>query len=146
VAKAVTESTTTAKAIDDFLTKTIGAGRAPDWAPLLGMLTEVRKALAPFVSQPGGADSAEEGGTAAAGTGKSGQIQSRQDVVRMLDRLCDYYNRAEPSSPVPLLLRRAQRLAEMNFLEVIGDLSPDALASVQNVTGAKPAAPPTPAG
>ncbi|HEX5175868.1 MAG TPA: hypothetical protein VFV83_02510, partial [Chthoniobacteraceae bacterium] len=75
------------------------------------------------------------------GGGGSGNIQSRQDVIRMLDKLCDYYSRAEPSSPVPLLLRRAQRLAEMNFLEIIGDLSPEALAPVQNVTGVKPTAP-----
>ena len=38
---------------------------------------------------------------------------------------------------------RAQRLAEMSFLEIIGDLSPEALLPVQNVTGTKPAAPPS---
>jgi type VI secretion system protein ImpA len=141
VVGAVTEAAATANAIDDFLTKTIGAARAPDWAPLLGALNEIRKALAPFVAQPGefGAGNEADGGGSSGGTGA---IQSRQDVIRTLDRLCDYYGRAEPSSPVPLLLRRAQRLAEMNFLEIIGDLSPEALAPVQNVTGVKPAAPP----
>lgn len=141
VVAAVADSTATANAIDDFLTRTIGAGRAPDWAPLLAALNEIRKALAPFVSQPGelGEGNETAGGAASGGTGP---IQSRQDVIRSLDRLCDYYSRAEPSSPVPLLLRRAQRLAEMNFLEIIGDLSPEALAPVQNVTGVKPGAAP----
>ena len=141
VVAAVADSTATANAIDDFLTRTIGAGRAPDWAPLLAALNEIRKALAPFVSQPGESGEGNEtaGGAASGGTGP---IQSRQDVIRSLDRLCDYYSRAEPSSPVPLLLRRAQRLAEMNFLEIIGDLSPEALAPVQNVTGVKPGAAP----
>jgi type VI secretion system protein ImpA len=142
VMTAVIESTASANAIDDFLTKTIGAGRAPDWAPLLGTLNDVRKAVAPFVAQPGESGAATGDEAATAPTGTSGAIQSRQDVIRTLDRLCDYYGRAEPSSPVPLLLRRAQRLAEMNFLEIISDLSPEALAPVQNVTGTKPAAPP----
>jgi type VI secretion system protein ImpA len=144
VMSAVTGSVSTAKAVDDFLTSTIGADRAPDWAPLLTTLQEVRNALAPFVGQTVEADGGSAMGQAGggAGGGTSGSIQTRQDVIRMLDRLCDYYSRAEPSSPVPLLLRRAQRLAEMNFLEIIGDLSPEALAPVQNVTGVKPAVPP----
>jgi len=142
VMSAITGSVSTAKAVDDLLTSTIGAGRAPNWAPLLTTLQEVRNALAPFVGQTVGADGESASGHAGGSGGGSGSIQSRQDVVRMLDRLCDYYSRAEPSSPVPLLLRRAQRLAEMSFLEIIGDLSPEALAPVQNVTGVKPPAPP----
>jgi type VI secretion system protein ImpA len=31
-----------------------------------------------------------------------GTITSREDVVRLLDRMCEYYERNEPSSPVPL--------------------------------------------
>jgi type VI secretion system protein ImpA len=142
VMNAVTGALGTAKGIDQFLTTTIGADRAPDWAPLFTTLQEVRNVLAPHVGQSveGSGESAGNEGATASGGG-SGNIQSRQDVIRTLDRLCDYYSRAEPSSPVPLLLRRAQRLAEMNFLEIIGDLSPEALAPVQNVTGVKPAAP-----
>jgi type VI secretion system protein ImpA len=145
---ALAESTAEAKAIDDFLTTTIGAGKAPDWGPLLVTFSDIRKALAPFVStaEAGGVDatSTAPAGSEAAGAARvPGAIQSRQDVVQTLDRICDYYAHAEPSSPVPLLLRRAQRLAEMNFLQIIGDLSPEALAPVQNVTGTKPPAPPT---
>jgi type VI secretion system protein ImpA len=140
IAAALGDSTSLAKAIDEQLTNTIGAGRAPDWAPLLGTLGEIRKAIAPFLPTPDEGEAGETAEGKAAGGGKSGEIHSRQDVVRMLDRLCDYYSRAEPSSPVPLLLRRAQRLAEMSFLEIINDLSPETLAPVQNVTGVKPAA------
>ena len=143
VSTAVSELTATANAIDDFLTKTIGAGRAPDWTPLLGVLNEIRKALAPFVAQTGDAAGEGDGTSAgAAASGVSGAIQSREDVVRMLDRICEYYSLAEPSSPVPLMLRRAQRLAAMSFIEIIEDLSPEALGSVHNVTGTKPPAAP----
>lgn len=147
VATALTEATATAKALDEFLTTTIGAGRAPDWAPLLVTLGDLRRAIEPFT---GGLDTSEAGAEVVAGAAVAshapaaapGTLQSRKDVVQALERICEYYNRAEPSSPVPLLLKRAQRLAEMNFLEIISDLSPEALAPVQNVTGAKLPEPP----
>ena len=55
----------------------------------------------------------------------------------MLDKICQYYSRSEPSSPVPLLLRRAQRLAAMDFMAIINDMSPDAVAVVRTITGEK---------
>ena len=64
-----------------------------------------------------------------------GQIASREDVVRTLKLICDYYARSEPSSPVPLLLKRAQRLATGSFLDILRDLAPDALTQVEKVLG-----------
>jgi type VI secretion system protein ImpA len=69
----------------------------------------------------------------------SGAIQSRQDVVRVLDRICEYYARTEPSSPLPLLLRRAQRLAEMDFLQIVDELTPAMRAQLDPIVGARPA-------
>ena len=63
---------------------------------------------------------------------------SRADVVRMLDKICEYYKREEPSSPVPYILKRAQRLAEMDFMAIIDDLSPDSVKEIQRITGEKP--------
>ncbi|MGV8370865.1 hypothetical protein ACV33F_30545, partial [Pseudomonas aeruginosa] len=40
----------------------------------------------------------------------SGEIANREDVLRQLDRLLEYYVRHEPSSPVPVLLKRAKTL------------------------------------
>lgn len=63
------------------------------------------------------------------------QISSRQDVQRELDRLCDYYDRCEPSSPVPLLLKRARRLVTARFTDIVRDLAPDSLSQIQHVCG-----------
>ncbi len=52
-----------------------------------------------------------------------GPIRSRQDVVQALDRICEYYDQIEPGSPVPFLLRRAQKLALMNFVEAVQELN-----------------------
>ena len=57
----------------------------------------------------------------------TGEIASREDVIRAIDKICDYYKRYEPSSPVPLFLNRAKRLASKSFLEILRDLTPDAL-------------------
>jgi type VI secretion system protein ImpA len=86
-----------------------------------------------------GADGqAAEGTSAASGqeaARATGEIRSREDVVAALDRICQYYNRYEPSSPLPLLLARAKRLASKNFLEIVKDLTPDAVAQIQNLSG-----------
>jgi type VI secretion system protein ImpA len=41
----------------------------------------------------------------------------------------------EPSNPAPLLIRRAQRLVQMNFLEIVKDLMPDSLSTIEKLAG-----------
>jgi type VI secretion system protein ImpA len=67
----------------------------------------------------------------------AGGINDRQDVLRALDLICDYYARSEPSSPVPLLLQRARKLASKDFMEIIMDLAPDSLAQIQLIAGSE---------
>jgi hypothetical protein len=73
-----------------------------------------------------------------------GQIASRADALRALEAVCDYFRRAEPSSPVPLLLERARRWIQMDFMENIRDLAPDALERIHLILGTKE--PPKPEG
>ncbi|MDB5949995.1 MAG: Type secretion system protein TssA [Massilia sp.] len=70
-----------------------------------------------------------------ASTGDSGEIANRADVMRMLDKLIKYYQQHEPSSPLPLLLERARRLAPKSFIEVMEDLAPDGLAQLKVIKG-----------
>jgi type VI secretion system protein ImpA len=88
-------------------------------------------------SQPDGATGPAPGGSAPgrAAPGVPGAIRSRQDVVECLARLCDYYAAYEPSSPIPLLLQRASRLVSKSFIEIIRDLSPDAMAQLTVISG-----------
>ncbi len=60
-----------------------------------------------------------------------GRIVTREDAIKALDRVCEYYERNEPSSPLPLLIRRAQRLASKSFLDIIRDLAPDAVSQAE---------------
>jgi type VI secretion system protein ImpA len=68
----------------------------------------------------------------------SGEIRSREDVVRAIDKICAYYARFEPTSPLPLLLERCRRLVTSSFLDIIRDLAPDSVSQVERLSGKKP--------
>ena len=128
--------------LDQYLIETVGAGGAPD-------LSELNRVLGDIVAQlrgqlerrgvgigGGGTEASEGASEAAEGPGApSGEIRSREDVIRALDRVCRYYEAKEPSSPIPLLLRRAQRLVAKSFVEIVRDLTPGAISEVETIGG-----------
>jgi len=65
----------------------------------------------------------------------SGTINDRNDVLQAIDRICDYYAMHEPSSPVPLLLRRAQGMVAKSFYEILEDMIPDSVAQARIIGG-----------
>jgi type VI secretion system protein ImpA len=133
-----------AKAIDALFNEHIGTA-GPDLKLLLSDSFELKKFVESQVArrtpQDDGAGSegaveAAEGGAAVAGVAASnGRIQSPEDVRRRLDELCEYYARHEPSSPIPLLLRRAQRLVGMNFADLMQNLAPGGLSELRVIAG-----------
>jgi len=136
----LTDSTALVRGIDDFITGTVGAASAPDLGPLSGELVAMQKRVAPYlpaVSVSADRDEAAAGRDVPGQTEApvTGDIRSRADVVRMLGKICDYYAQVEPSSPVPLVLKRAARLAEMDFMQIVKDLAPDAVSQVRGITG-----------
>ncbi len=84
------------------------------------------------------AESAETGGTEGI-PGRSqpisGTIRNRSDVITTIDKICDYYAKAEPSSPVPLLLQRAKRLVDKDFMEILRDLTSSGVSEAEVVVG-----------
>lgn len=64
-------------------------------------------------------------------------IQSRDDVLKVLDQICEYYAYHEPGSPVPLILTRARNLVNKDFIGILQDLSPDSAAQVEKLFGLK---------
>ncbi len=62
-----------------------------------------------------------------------GAINTRQDVISALDKICTYYQNNEPGSPVPLLLKRARQLVDKDFLEIMQDLGLDSAAQIQSL-------------
>jgi type VI secretion system protein ImpA len=52
--------------------------------------------------------------------------------------VCAYLERAEPTNPAQLFLRRGQQLIGQNFLQLIKALAPDALSGVAGMVGVDP--------
>lgn len=145
-ASAVHEALAHARAIDALLTERLYT-RAPEFKPLLSDLYELDRFLQAQWSARGGTaaaegDDAEADGNTAAGTpataGATGRIAGPADVVKRIDEICDYYSRSEPSSPVPILLRRAQRLVGLGFEDLLRNLAPGGLGELQVVAGEQP--------
>lgn len=131
--------------IELILVRQVGSSQALNLDALTRPLRRAHEFLGR--QQEGGAAAAGAGGatpddtSAADGTprgaraGISGDIGSRDDVLRMLDKLVAYYQRHEPSSPIPILLERAKRLVPMNFFEIMQDLAPDGVAQLEVIRG-----------
>jgi type VI secretion system protein ImpA len=72
----------------------------------------------------------------AAPRANAGAIASREDALRVLGETCAWFRRHEPSHPVPILLERACRWIGMDFMDLLRDLAPDAVAEARKLQGA----------
>ena len=141
--KILSDCITLVQATDEWITLTVGAKQAPDLTPLTSELTAMRTRVAPFIKAGaatiGGGEGTSASAAVAGGQALSleGEIRSREDVLSLLQKICQFYEKTEPSSPVPLVLKRAARLAEMDFMQIMQDLSPDAISQIRVITGEK---------
>jgi type VI secretion system protein ImpA len=133
--------------------------QGPDLSPLSRTLFQLEKILDEHVEQPeveeedveeaadeaaapagGAGGEAAPGGDGAAAPAAAkprgvGQIATRKDVLAAMDRICEYYEKNEPSSPVPVLIRRAQKLVVADFEAIMRDLAPSGLDQWQVIKG-----------
>lgn len=119
-------------------------GQGPELDALIKLLSSITRRLG---EQAGGAVAVadgeeEETETASSGEGGGGASQappgaitSPADVAAALDRIIAYYRRAEPSSPIPILLERAKRLVGADFLTIVRDMAPGGLTNVETIGG-----------
>jgi type VI secretion system protein ImpA len=85
-----------------------------------------------------GASDDAQGATGSRPAAPRGEIQNRQDAVQMLDRVIRYLEQAEPGNPAPLLIERAKKLIGVSFLEIMANLAPNAMDTIETVTGRRP--------
>lgn len=117
----------------------------PNLAPLRELFEQAAYAVQSRLADRGhgmaGVDlgSAGEGQVMAAGGPAikrlSGEITSREDVIKAIDKICEYYAKNEPASPLPLLLGRCRRLVNKDFMGIIRDMAPDGLSQVRVLRG-----------
>lgn len=132
-------------ALRKLVDERVNTGDAPDMERLGAVLKPVAQGIERMTSAStaDGGEAASDDGTAETGTpgaargGISGQVGSREDARRALERVCEYLERHEPSNPASLFARRAQRMLDMNFLDIMRELSPDSMHQLETLTGTK---------
>lgn len=122
----------------------VGYAAAPELQPLITVLSGLRD----LMPDDAGAESSDAAGAGAADgaegrparqagarAGLSGGIESRADALRAIDMVCEFLERTEPTNPAQLLLRRARKLVNKNFVELVRELAPESLNEVARVMG-----------
>jgi type VI secretion system protein ImpA len=157
-----TQASDTVAALDalvECLSTRLGYGELPDFSALRSMLESIA-ALSPRPvsidadaddlagmlndlgiddSSSGGADdSPAPARRNRGGGGGMGSIESRADAVRAIDLVCAYLEKNEPTNPAADLLRRAQRLIDRNFLQLVREFAPEAVGEVARMLGVDP--------
>ena len=133
-----------AQAIDTLLAGKLGTA-APDLKHLTGDIQELKRFVDVQLSRrfPDLVSSHVAEATAPEGDARTNpavevahhEIRGSDDVIRRIDEICEYYDRHEPSSPLPVLLRRARRLVGKSFADVLKNVAPGALSELQMLSG-----------
>lgn len=139
-AAAVDESLAALDSIGSFVRDRVNVA-GPSFENLENELKDIRGLLAPQLLRRGVGVEAQGEADGASGDGRAlgsavvGEIRTRDDAIRMLDKISDYFRKNEPSSPVPMLLQRAKRLVSMDFMEILRDLTPNGVEQAQIIAG-----------
>jgi len=80
-------------------------------------------------------DAFDEGAARPVSAPHGNTIRNRQEALLMLDRVIAYFEKTEPGNPAPLLLERAKQLIGVGFLDIMANLAPNALDTIEMVTG-----------
>ncbi len=126
-------------------------GSGPNYEDLIKLLRDIQRELrrfeqaaTPAEGDAAAADAGDEPAQSAraSGPGRSfASIQAitaltkREDALHALQLAASYFRTQEPSSPLPLLIDRASRLAGMEFMDILRDLAPDGLSQAQTIAG-----------
>ncbi len=144
-ADAVAESIDHLTELEAFITEQVGTTNAISLSDLVNSFKEAQQVLKGQLQARGvgaeegtNVDVPSEEGAAPSASGApalSGSINTRMDVTRALDKIIEYYNRNEPSSPIPILMKRAKRLVSLDFVKIIKNMAPDAMNQIDLFRG-----------
>jgi type VI secretion system protein ImpA len=139
--------------IDTTLNRRMGSSgpALPEFRKFLERIVTTLERTSPKPAKPNGAAKADEKPAEASKTldpasspeqGNGGsttmlpnRIGSREEVVKCLDLVVDFYDRTEPSSPIPHLARRVRKMVHMDFVELMEDLAPSGLKEFRLLAG-----------
>jgi type VI secretion system protein ImpA len=97
---------------------------------LRDMLNRMAEAIRPMTTEPSRetTEATDIVGAASNDVGRQtfgGSINNRQQACEQLESIARYFEKNEPSSPLPYLLRRARRCIGMSFMDLVDELASD---------------------
>lgn len=121
-----------------------GEGEVPDFGTTRDYLGMVRTAFGKLSGLGGGDAEAGEGaddgdgaltdaGGASDGPALSGAVRSRDDVIKAMNAIEQYYARAEPGHPVKVSLARLRGWVNKDFMEILKDIAPGSVDEAESV-------------
>ena len=149
---AVASAIASAAAIPAAFDENAGYGTGPDFTDLTKLLREIARMTDTYAQQAPEAAEADPGAeepeamrsspppaatraAPAMSIASMGPPTNRADALRLLDLVIEFYERSEPSSPLPLLIARARRLADKGFLDILRDMAPDGVSQAERIAG-----------
>jgi len=141
----VTRAIADTEAVESIFRDHAGLEQAPDMNRLRDMLRRVLATLkAHLPDTPSASDALDTESAAIPGDSQTtapaaarvpGEIRTRQDAMAAMDAISKYFRTHEPSSPVPLLMARTKRLVDMDFMAILQDIAPEAVAPMKKLHG-----------
>lgn len=133
------------------------AGDSASLGPVLGVLKGAIDDCARFLTmfpaeepvesgmEADGEDTGEAGGGTGVATGGGGKPrgfvvttpQSRADVITALDAISRFFQEREPTSPVPLMLKRVRGWVDMDFFQLLNEIAPSALEDARQLLASR---------
>jgi type VI secretion system ImpA family protein len=112
-----------------------------NFQPAYDLLALLKRAVQSFTHAPAAdvAETEQAGGEASGdappsgGPRIAGRVESREDVVKALDAIAEYYRRREPTSPVQAVLQRAKEWVNLDFLSLLEDIAPGSIDEAKRV-------------
>lgn len=136
----------TIKRIEGAMKAHADGEEAPGFDTTIEYVNSVRNAYLVLAEMESGKDETEEGSggdaggqdapmVSAGGGGAplSGEIRSRDDVLRALRAIEQYYERAEPGHPVKIASRRLAGWVNKDFMQILNDIVPNSVDDATNV-------------
>jgi type VI secretion system protein ImpA len=138
------------QAMSDVLDARAGAD-SPPTSRIRDLLQQMRDVAAKYA--PGGGEPAPSATSGAAASATAGRLSgsgaaagtdggaTRDDMLRELARISEFFRRTEPHSPLAYTLEEAVRRGRMNWPELLEEIVPDpsVRSAIQTALGIKPA-------
>lgn len=134
--------------VETAMTENADGKEPPSFDTTLDYLQSIKKAyitLAELEAEDEPDESSEDADTvggaaqfASSGPALSGEIRSRDDVLRALRAIETYYDRAEPGHPVKIASKRLAGWVTKDFMEILRDIVPDSVDGAKDVLLERP--------